>query len=73
MNNNTLPETKTLNDLLEDYSVMFPGQWENELSNTTLKDWYAVANDNGIIAYFAEEKDAFGYRLDRINTILNRQ
>jgi len=60
---------KSFDELLEEWSVLSPGLWENE---TGPKDWFAVANDNGIVAYFGEEKDAFAYRLDRINTELNR-
>lgn len=61
---------KDIEELLEDISVIFPGVWDNEQS-TTLGDWYAVANDEGIIAYFGNEKDAFMFRLDYINRILN--
>ncbi len=59
---------KCLDDLLEEISVMPPGQWENESGP---KDWFAVCNDNGIIAYFGKESDAFRFRLDTINLILN--
>ena len=37
----------------------------------TLGEWYAVCNDNGIIAYFGKEVDAYRFRLDYINRILN--
>ena len=33
--------------------------------------WFAVINDDGIMAYFLRERDAFRFRLDRINAILN--
>lgn len=59
---------KNLEELLEEWAVHFPGAWENEDGP---KDWYAVSNDDGIIAYFAEEKDAFRFRLEKINQILN--
>ena len=61
---------KSLDDLLEDWSVMSPGQWENEAS-AILGDWYAVCNNDGIIAYFYREEDAFRFRLAEINRILN--
>ena len=44
--------------------------WENE-QTPTLGEWYAVCNDNGIIAYFGKEVDAYRFRLDYINRILN--
>jgi hypothetical protein len=59
-------------DLLDVWAVHDPGMWENELS-PLLKDWFAVSSDDagGIVAYFAEEKDAYRYRLDQINRELN--
>lgn len=56
--------------LLEEISVMEPGLWENQ-SSETLADWWAVSSDLGIIAYFGSEQDAFIFRLDYINRILN--
>lgn len=58
----------TLDSLLEDWSVLEPGAWENEEGP---KGWNAVANDEGIVAYFRDSKDAFSYRLTKINQILN--
>lgn len=59
----------TLDDLLENWTVDAPGLWENDSGP---KDWYAVSNDDeGIVAYFEHEKDAFGFRLYKINQILN--
>lgn len=62
--------TKSLDDLLEEWAVMAPGMWEND-NSPTLGDWWAVSNNDGIIAYFGEEKDAFRFRLSEINRILN--
>lgn len=62
---------KSLEELLEEIQVHFPGQWENENSKT-LGEWFAVSNDVGIIAYFGEESFAFAFRLDYINSILNK-
>lgn len=59
-----------LERLLEEVSVLGPGMWENE-QTPTLGEWYAVCNDNGIIAYFGKEVDAYRFRLDYINRILN--
>ena len=61
---------KDLEYYLEEISAQFPGQWENEAS-TVLKDWYAVSNEEGIIAYFGNEMDALRFRLDYINMKLN--
>lgn len=33
--------------------------------------WYYVANDDGVVAYFADESDAFRHRLSEINRKLN--
>lgn len=41
----------------------------NKIPN--LIGWFAVINEEGIIAYFGIEKDAFRFRLDYINIILN--
>lgn len=59
---------KDLFDWLEEVSVLSPGVWEN---NEGPKDWWAVANDDGIIAYFGNETDALRFRLDYINRQLN--
>lgn len=57
-----------LDQLLDEISVLdeFAGS-ESEL----LSGWSAVCNTDGIIAYFAEQADAFRFRLDYINRILN--
>lgn len=60
--------TQSLDDLLEEFSVYPPGQWENDIGPA---DWFAVSNGDGIIAYFADENDAYSFRLDKINRILN--
>lgn len=60
--------TKDLEELLEEWCVMEPGLWENE---TGPKGWYAVSNDEGIVAYFGKEGDAYKFRIDKINQILN--
>ncbi len=57
---------KNLDELLEEYLVDFA--WENDEGP---KNWYAVSNNDGIIAYFGNEKDAFAFRLMKINFILN--
>ena len=64
--------TRTLNELLDVWSVLEPGAWENDLSEGSLvSTWYAVANDDGIVAYFGSESDALRFRLAEINRELN--
>jgi hypothetical protein len=60
-----------LEKLLEEYQVHASGVWENELNNSIISEWYAVSNNDGIIAYFSNEKEACYYRLCKINRILN--
>ena len=59
---------KDLIELLDDWSVMEPGMWENDDGP---EGWYAVTNTDGIVAYFATEADAYRWRLDMINRELN--
>lgn len=63
---------KTLNELLEEWAVMEPGLWDNQIADL-IGDWWAVSNDSGIVAYFGNEKDALAFRLMKINMILNSQ
>lgn len=63
-----LKNSSTLEDLLETWSVLPPGQWEN---NAGPKEWFAVCNDQGIVAYFGNEQDALRFRLSEINRTLN--
>jgi len=58
----------SLDELLERVSVFPPDGWENDEGP---KGWWAVGNDQGIIAYFGQESDAFRFRLDYINGLLN--
>ncbi len=55
-------------ELLDEVSVAAPDMWENDEGP---KGWYAVITDDGIVAYFATEKDALRFRLDLINRSLN--
>ena len=59
---------ETLDDFLEEVQVMDPGMWENSEGPV---GWYAVTNENGIIAYFGREADAYRFRLDYISQRLN--
>jgi hypothetical protein len=64
------PVRSTLELLLEQWDVLDPGMWENDQTKT-LGDWYAVTGPDGIVAYFGNETDAFRFRLDKVNRILN--
>ncbi len=55
-------------ELLDEVSVATPDMWENDEGP---KGWYAVITDDGVVAYFAKETDAFRFRLDLINRHLN--
>lgn len=57
-----------LDDLLEKWTVFEPGTWDNE---TGPGEWYAVANETGIVAYFASCDAAYRFRLSEINRELN--
>ena len=59
----------SIEELLQEISVMEPGLWENNISDDL--EWWAVSSDLGIIAYFGSDVDAFRFRLDYINRILN--
>ena len=71
---------KTLDELLEEISVLPCADMVDDflfgepmhILNTSLIGWYGVANEEGIFAYFGDEEEAFKYRLDFINRILNR-
>ena len=58
----------SLEQLLDEVQVI--EEFENEATGI-LSGWFAVANNEGIIAYFGNEKDACRFRLDYINQILN--
>ncbi len=59
----------TLDDALENWMVHAPGLWENDVGP---KDWWAVSDENnGIVAYFGNEIDAFRHRLAMINRDMN--
>ncbi len=69
----------TLDDLLQEITVLpvedmiddFIEGDEMYTLNTLLKGWFAVANEEGIIAYFGTQDEAFSYRLNYINRVLN--
>jgi len=59
---------KTFDNLLDEVVVMPPGMWHNEKGP---KGWFAVSDNEGIKAYFADETQALFYRLALINATLN--
>lgn len=58
----------TPDEALGEFSIMGPGEWENE---TGPKDWYAVVSPAGIVAYVGDEITACHLRLLLINLRLN--
>lgn len=60
----------SLEDLLDTWTVLYPESREG-LNKNWPPGWYAVTNDDGIVAYFAREADALRFRLDQINLTLN--
>ena len=60
---------KTLDEACEYVEVDAPGVWSND---TGPKGWWAVSTaDDGILAYFAYQSDAWRFRMDLINLLLN--
>ena len=78
-NGHNKPEEKLdLDNLLDKYSVMeidkYHVEVNKDLSNKELSGligWFGVCNDEGVCAYFGEEKDALAFRLMKINMELN--
>ena len=62
---------KDLDYYLENITVEYPLEFPPKHEFADLTDWYGVANEEGIIAYFGRESDAFRFRLDYINQLLN--
>lgn len=65
-----MKESRTLDDWLESISILPPGM-ASEDNRQWPVDWHAVADDDGIIAYFSKPEDAFRFRLSLINSIIN--
>ena len=64
----------SLDDLLDAYTVYDPDEREHAPEETQAcwpEGWYAFADNSGIVAYFGNANDAFGFRLLRINALLN--
>lgn len=61
---------RDLGELLAEWYVMSPGMWKNDISSL-IEEWWAVGNTKDIVAYFGNEKDAYRFRLNEINRILN--
>lgn len=58
--------------LLDDISVDSDWEYAREAGNTNWPaHWHALVDETGIVAYFADEADAFAYRLYLINMRLN--
>lgn len=59
---------RLLEAMLERWQVHEPGMWEND---TGPEGWHAVSNDDGIVAYFGDQTDAYRHRLAMVNRDLN--
>lgn len=63
---------KTLEELLDEICVQeIDGSEVEDPIHKALDGWFGVSNQEGLIAFFGTESEAFGYRLDFINRILN--
>ena len=60
---------KNFDEALEHWHVGFTSPLQDKVPE--LASWYHVSNADGIVAYFATERDALRYRLARINLDLN--
>jgi hypothetical protein len=57
-----------ISDLLDEWQVIAPGMWANDCGP---KNWWAASNNDGIIAYFANEEDACAFVLLKIKKLLS--
>lgn len=58
----------TLDEALDKWQVAEPGMWENDKGPV---GWYAVMDDDGIVAYFANGADAYRWRMSMVNRDIN--
>jgi len=75
---NKTDKKPSLDELIDDIQVEEPDVTEDHPSSTRndmpreLRAWWGVSTgDEGTIAYFAKERDAYGFRLYEINRRLN--
>ena len=62
-------EKMTIDELYEKWYVSPPGRWN---FNGISIDFWSVGNtDEGILAFFKKEADAWRFRKDKIKRILN--
>lgn len=63
---------KSLDEMLDEISVGDVDEEHAQLNNVHgLMGWFYVADTKGVNTYFSTEKEAFHYRLDLINRVLN--
>ena len=67
MNKTLTIQDLDLKEALDQWTVYDPGYWVGDGP----KCWYAVANNDGIVAYFEDVVDASRFRLAEINRALN--
>lgn len=65
-------DNRSLDDLLDAIQVEeINSELAIEMDNRAMLGWWLVTRESGVIAYFTVEADAFRFRLDYINRILN--
>lgn len=61
-------EHLTLDDVLGIWGVLSPDMWINDFGPL---GWWAVVDEENIVAYFENEITAYRFRLSEINRMLN--
>ena len=56
-----------LHEFLEEITVMEV----SEIPKPNIENWYAVADTDGINAFFSTETEAYAYRLFLVNRVIN--
>jgi hypothetical protein len=62
---------KDLTELLDEICVQLIDGNDADPVHKALDGWHGVSNQEGLIAFFGTEEEAFRYRLDFINRVLN--
>jgi hypothetical protein len=66
-------DDQIFNHLCDELSVMAVAELDSLCyeDNPMIESWFAFCNTDGIIAYFGDETEAFVYRLDYMDRIVN--
>lgn len=65
---------ESIDDALGEIQILSPEEKDDAPIETQAcwpDGWWAVADGNGVVAYFGNEADAAAFRLMQVNTILN--